>query len=114
MATRGQVGNEMRATRFVSGGKIANLATAFRVTGDSPFSITVIPKANVSSGIISAPTDLGIIVSCILYEGDAAVAHPFYFNEPSIALIYELPANSIDTSIYDVYWHSGMYGIAKQ
>ncbi len=114
MATRGEVGNEMRATRFVSGGKIDNLDTAFRVTGDSPFSITIIPVASVAAGVISATEELGLIVECTFYQDDAAAPHPFYFNEPSIGLLYELPAACIDTDVYDVYWQSGMFSEPKQ
>lgn len=114
MATRGVVSNEMRASRFVSGGKIDNLDTAFRVTGDSPFSITIIPIASVAAGVISAPTEIGLVVTCQFCEDDAAAPHPFYFNEPSIGMLYELPAGCIETDVYDVYWQSGLYSEPKQ
>ncbi len=113
---RGEVSAEARATRWVSGGQIEHLDTAFRVTGDSPFGITIIPIANYNdiTKLITAPEELGIVVTCTYYEDDAAAPHAFFFNDPSIALLYELPAGCIDMDVYMVFWNCGVFAEPKQ
>ena len=116
MAERGEISKEARATRWVSGGRITQLDTAFRVTGDSPFSITIIPVANYDevTGLVTTPEATGLVVECTYYEDDAAAPHVFYFNDPGIALLFELPAGCINLENYVVFWNSGVFAEPKQ
>jgi len=106
---RGFLSNEQRATRGIVHGKINSLATAFKLAAESPFTIVIVPKENVTSGVIASPANAGLLVNMKMYEDDAASMYPVMFNWPSEALIYEIQAGAIDLAVYDVYWICGSY-----
>lgn len=97
----------MRSSRATSHGVIGSLATPFSLDGN-PFSIIIVPKANITARLISAPQDSGLLVNMTMYEDDSASDYPVIFNTESIALIYEISANAIDLATYNVYWFSGI------
>ncbi|HCY40429.1 MAG TPA: hypothetical protein DHV48_03610 [Prolixibacteraceae bacterium] len=104
---KGFVSDQMRSGRIVSHGQITDLTNGFKPTNEVTFSIIVIPKANITAGVISAPTDLGIMVSMAMYQDDGFSDYPVYFNTETIALIKEIEADAIPLETYDVYWASG-------
>lgn len=107
MANRGFVTTELSAGRINAHGKIASLATAFKK--NNPFSILIVPKADVTTGVISnVAEEIGLIVSVRTYQNDAAADLPVYFHRWTEASIVELPITAIDLNTYDVYWGSGV------
>lgn len=113
MTQRAVLSKEEKAGRGMSGGKIESLATAFRTAAGSAFGITIIEKASVTAGVIAAPTNVGLVVNCTMYEDTEAHDYPFFFNYPSEALLYEISANAIDLDTYDVYWSSLAYATPR-
>lgn len=104
---RGFVSNEQRATRGLAKGKIASLAAGFSLKNGSPFSLTIIPKANVTGRLVSVPENSGLLVECMLYEDSTASDLFIPFNWPSEALIYQVSIGAIELATYDVYWTCG-------
>lgn len=106
MEPRGLLSQEMRAGRIVSKGQITSLTEAFHAPQGEPFSIMVIPTANIETGLITQPTNIGIIIPVILYnETEAATGDfPLIFAEWTPAAIYEIPIGAIDLVTYAVYW----------
>jgi|AntRauTorcE11897_2_1112592.scaffolds.fasta_scaffold10776_2 hypothetical protein len=96
----------VQAGRLVAHGKIASLAAGFDLAG-TPFSIMVIPVANVTAGVISVPTDLGIIVSCKLIQDNSASDMPVMFAEWTEGMIMSIDIDAIELDDYDVYWSTG-------
>jgi len=107
MEEKGFVSDQMRSGRIVSHGQITDLTAGFKPVNAVNFSIVVIPKANITTGVISAPTNIGIMVSMAMYQDDDFSDYPVYFNNETIALIKEIEADAIDLDTYDVYWSSG-------
>lgn len=95
---------EERAGRLLSGGKIESLATPFRLQDGGPFNITIVEKASVTAGVIAAPTNVGLVVNCTLYDDQLPADRPIFFNYPTESLFYEISAGAIDLDDYDVYW----------
>lgn len=102
---KGYVSEIMNSSRIVSHGKIAQLP--FKFTTFNPFSILVIPKANVTAGVIAAPDNAGLLVNCKCFQDDASSNLPVLFNQWTEAAIIEIPADAIDLDVYDVYWGAG-------
>lgn len=102
----GFISSEMSAMRVVSKGKVA--ALPFRMkSGALPFSVIVIPKANIENGVISTPQNEGIIINCKCYQDQVASPYPVQFIRATEAAIVEIPAAGIDLGTYDVYWGCG-------
>lgn len=106
MNGKGYVSEIMNSSRIVSHGKVAELP--FKFTSFNPFSIFIIPKANVTAKVISTPENTGILVNCRCYQDDTASDLPVLFNQWSEAAIIEIAANAIDLAVYDVYWGAGV------
>lgn len=101
----GNVLSEMFAGRINNHGKIASLTSAFSLSSGLPFSICVVPNADIATGVIeSDATNLGLIVSCKTFQGESATGLPVYFNTWTPAAIVELPASAINLTTYSVYW----------
>ena len=103
---KGYVSESMTAGRIVSKGKIAALPFSF--SSFNTFSIFVVPKANVTAGLISVPNDAGVLVSCKCYQDDASSNLPVLFNQWTEAAIVEIPTDGINLTTYDVYWGAGV------
>ena len=103
---KGYVSETMNSSRIVSHGKIALLP--FKFTSFNPFSIFVIPKANVAAKVISAPENVGLLVDCKCYQDDTSSNIPVLFNQWSEAAIIEISEGAIDLAVYDVYWGAGV------
>lgn len=103
----GFVSDLMGSLRILSHGKITSLTAAFSLSNKQPFSIFVIPKANIAAGVISTPDNAGLLVSCKCYQDDNASAIPVLFNQWTEAAISEIGATAIDLTTYDVYWGAG-------
>ena len=107
MATNnGVVSSEMRFSRINKHGKIASLSSAFSLTDKAVFSIVIIPKTNITAGVVAQPDNAGIIASVKMYHDETASDYFFKFLEETPASIIEIPATAIDLSKYDVYWGS--------
>jgi len=100
------VSESMNAGRILSHGKIS--ALPFTFTSFNPFSIFVVPKANVTSGVISTPDNAGMLVDCKCYQDDASSDIPVLFNQWTEAAIIEIAEDAIDLDDYDVYWGAGV------
>lgn len=105
--TKGYVSETMNSSRICSHGKIAELP--FKFTSFNPFSIFVVPKANVTAGVISSPDNSGLLVNCKCFQNDNASDLPVLFNQWTEAAILEIPDAAIDLAVYDVYWGAGAY-----
>ena len=104
----GHITNEQAAGRVLAHTKITSLAAGYSLDG-KPFSILVVPKADVTAGVISnVDTNIGLIVSCKCYADAAASDMPVYFHRYTEGAIVELAVNAIDLTTYDVYVGSGM------
>jgi hypothetical protein len=101
---KGYVSPEMFAERVLAHGKIASLTTGFKFTVFIPFSIFVVPKSNVTTGVISSPSNAGLLVNCKCFQDDVNSNLPVLFNQWSEAAIIEIAVNAIDLDVYDVYW----------
>ena len=97
----------MQSGRLNSHGEIITLSSGFSLENDYPFTIFIIPKANISNGIISQPTEIGLIVNCSLYADDIQSDCPFILGQWSEAYLSSLGVNSIDLDIYRLFWGSG-------
>jgi hypothetical protein len=104
---RGFVSDQMRSGRIVSHGKITDLTNGFKFKNEVPFSLLILPKINVTSGVISAPTNIGLVVSCKMFQDDEFSDYPVYFNNETVAAIREIAPGAINTEEYDIYWGSG-------
>ena len=103
----GYITSEKNAGRVLAKGKIESLTSAFNL-GGKPFSIIVVPKADVTDGIISIVSEsIGLIVSCKCYAEDSAGDLPVYFHTWTEADIVEIAADAIDLDDYDVYYGAG-------
>jgi hypothetical protein len=108
---KGYISEAMRAGRIGSFGKITSLATAFKLEGEVPFSILIVPKADVTAGVITKTTDTsGLEVNCITTQNDTAAKYPVYFHEETLLAITEIAIDAIDLDVYDVYWNCGSRG----
>lgn len=97
---------EMQAGRVNAHSKLTALPFSLRTK--QPFSILVIPKVDVTTGVISnVDENIGLVVSCKLFADATASDFPIYFHKWTEAAILELPENSIDLTNYDVYVGSG-------
>lgn len=101
------VSGEMQAARIAAHGKITSLTSAFKLASGNPFSIFVIPKANISNGVISQPDNVGLVVTLKCLQDDASAAFPVMFNTWTEAAIVQIDASAINLTTYDVYWGSG-------
>lgn len=104
---KGFVSDLMGSLRILSHGKITSLTAAFSLSNKQPFSIFVVPKANVTAGVISIPDNAGLLVGCKCYQDDNASDLPVLFNQWTEAAIIEVSATAIDLTTYDVYWAAG-------
>lgn len=97
----GNVTSEMNAGRILYHGKVDSLETNFKLTGNVPFSIFIVPKSDeITFGIAE-------ILSVKLYQEDELSNCPFVvgaWNEPSIV---EIEANATFLTSFDVYWGAG-------
>jgi hypothetical protein len=92
--------DEQVAGRINCKGQIPSLSSAFKLKGEVPFSLFIIPVAD-----STAP----IIVSARLVHESVVGNCPFNvncWNEPSVV---ELPANAINLTNYTVYWGAGTF-----
>ena len=104
----GHITNEQAAGRILAKTKLTSLAAGYTLNGN-PFSILVVPKADVTTGVISnVATEIGLVVSCKCYADAAASDLPVYFHRWTEAAIVELATNAINLTTYDVYVGSGM------
>lgn len=104
----GHITNEQAAGRILAKTKLTSLTAAYNLDG-KPFSILVVPKADVTTGVISnVDTNIGLVVSCKLYAESAASDLPVYFHRWTEAAIVELAITAIDLTDYDVYVGAGM------
>ena len=106
MANKGYVSETMNSSRIVSHGKITELP--FKFTSFNPFSIFVVPKANVAAKVISSPINVGLLVDCKCYQDDTSSDIPVLFNQWTEAAILEIAEGAIDLAVYDVYWGAGI------
>lgn len=109
MATpKGYVSETMNSSRICSQGKITELP--FKFTSFNPFSIFVIPKANVAAKVISAPSQdaVGLLIDCKCFQDDTSSDLPVLFNQWTEAAIIEITEGAIDLAVYDVYWGAGV------
>ena len=96
----------MQAGRVNAHSKLTALPFSLRTK--QPFSIMLVPKADVTTGVISnVDENIGLIVSCKCFADTAASDLPVYFHKWTEASILELPENCIDLTTYDVYVGSG-------
>ena len=102
---KGYISEVMGAGRVLSHAKIAELP--FKFNSANTFSVFIVPKANVTAGVISAPDNTGILLNCKCYMDDNASNLPVIFNQWGEAAITEIPAEAIDLATYDVYWGAG-------
>lgn len=105
-APKGYVSETMNSSRICSHGKITELP--FKFTSFNPFSIFVIPKANVAAKVISTPTNVGLLVDCKCYQDGTSSDIPVLFNQWTEAAIIEIAEGAIDLATYDVYWGAGI------
>jgi hypothetical protein len=104
----GYITNEQAAGRISAKEKLTSLSEGFNLAG-KPFSILVVPKTDVTDGVISnVDQNIGLIVSCKLYADATASDMPVYFHKYTEALVVELGVNAIDLTAYDVYVGSGI------
>ena len=107
---RGFVSETMRTGRIIWHTQITDLTNGFKLANEVPFSILMVPKANVTEGVISAPTNLGIYVNMKMYQDDDFSNWPVYFNNETIAAIREIAPDAINLETYDVFLGSGSKG----
>lgn len=104
----GHITNEQAAGRILAKTKLTSLAAGYSIDG-KPFSILVVPKEDVTNGVISnVAEEIGLIVSCKCYADAEASDMPVYFHRYTEGAIVELAANAIDLTTYDVYVGAGM------
>ena len=102
------ISEAMTASRIISHGKITSLEAPFEFSAFNPFSIFVVPKANVAAGVISAPDNAGLLVNCKCFQDETSSGVPILFNQWNECAIIEIAANAIDLAVYDVYWGAGV------
>ena len=107
---KGHVSETMRTGRIIWHTQITDLSNGFQLANAVPFSLLVVPKANVTAGVISAPTNLGLVVSCRMYQDDDFFFFFLYFNTETVAAIMELDIDAIALDTYDVYVGCGSKG----
>ncbi|WP_372932422.1 hypothetical protein [Mariniphaga sediminis] len=104
MAEKGFVSKESESGRINAHNEIIELP----FTSNIPYSIMIIPKANIADGVISTPDNVGILVNVKTYQSDAASDLPVMFNAWTEANIVEIPAGAIDLVSYRVFRGSGL------
>lgn len=102
------ISSEMAAGRVNGKKKITSLDTAFKLKGNQPFSFLVVPKEDVTNGVISnVAEEIGLIVSLRCMTDSAAGDFPVYFHRWTEGSIVEIPAGAINLTTYDVYVGAG-------
>jgi hypothetical protein len=101
---KGFVSSEMAAGRISSHKKITDLTNGFKLENGTHFTLFIVPKANVTAGVIGVPDNAGLMVDCKLYQDDDSSDFPVLFNQWTEAAIQEISADAIDLTTYDVYW----------
>jgi hypothetical protein len=103
----GYITSEKNAGRVLAKGKLTSLTAAFNL-GGKPFSVLIVPVADVTEGVISNVAEsIGLVVSCKCYAESAVSDLPIYFHTWTEADIVEIAADAIDLDDYDVYYGAG-------
>jgi hypothetical protein len=105
MGGKGYISEAMNSSRILSHRKIT--ALPFSLASKQPFSIFIVPKANVVAGVISTPDNAGILVDCKCSQDDSSSNLPVLFIQWSEASIVEIPVDAINLAANDVYWGAG-------
>ena len=98
---RAYITDMMRASRIPNGGLIEELPFSLN---DEPFSICVIPKANITDGVISQPDNIGLIIPVVLLNSDTAKNFPVFFCQWTEAAIKSIHEDAFAIETYDVYY----------
>lgn len=104
---KGNVSKEIEAGRVSSHGKLASLAAGFKLSNGSPFSVVIVPKANITARVVSQPDAAGLLVDCKMYQDDVSSDYFIPFLVETSAAILELAIAAIDLATYDVFWAAG-------
>lgn len=98
---------QIYASRIVAHGLIADVSEGFSLTDNAPFSVLIVPVADITAGLIAIATAAGFLLSCKCSQDSESSDLPIMFNEWTKGLISFIDIDAIDLGDYNVYWGVG-------
>jgi len=97
--------DEISAGRLVAHGMLeaTDLDTEFSLAGDIPFTIMIVPVANITANVISIPDAAGLLVSCQCAQDSSSSDLPVMFGIWTEGQIRSIDQDAIELDDYNVY-----------